>query len=729
MRSNRYEKIIHQLQEENRFKENLLSISRAVSNIQDRNHLLKMIYERIRQVFPFDSYGLFVLDDSGKYHCELISSEINVKDQVQAKIDEVFGVNAFYEHVGSTVEKAMKEGPGIYLVRDLKHPHVKYMIEGGLKQLIGGPLKFGGKSIGMICFNSQQEDFYSEKDIPLFQAIADQMAIAVSNILTNEALQKRDREKSLQIAITNAIAEEIQNETAVTWEDKFFKVAKILSQHIAFVHFSLVFQFTDGSEPRFNYHYNASGVLEKMPLQDFLTEARLDKAEHRSLFHQINPVLKSGGIYNGEDLKVLQMKYNLFRLCGAAYGFRSAMFFPMTIREKASIVLSFYSKDAQGFTNANYKLLEQLKGQFQLSVQNLLAFQQIERLNQQLTREKQYLQEEVNTAYDFANMIGQTRVMQDVFHRIRQVAKRETTVLILGETGTGKELIARILHDASDRRKKPLVKLNCAALPENLIESELFGHEKGAFTGAIKKRIGKFELAHQGTIFLDEIGELPLPVQAKLLRVIQEKEFEPLGSNQTIRSDFRLLVATNRNLLEEVQKGTFRMDLYYRLNTFTIMLPSLRQRVEDIPLLIDHYGKLFAKKLGYRYQGIADTSLKRLLSYSWPGNVRELQNLIEQAFLTQGSRQLHIEPSTPPLSSFGNANLPQSYLPIEEAEIDDITLADIDRKKEDLERAYLKAVMEKMKWRLSGRKGAAALLDVKHTTLNYCLQKLGLARD
>ena len=327
-------------------------------------------------------------------------------------------------------------------------------------------------------------------------------------------------------------------------------------------------------------------------------------------------------------------------------------------------------------------------------------------------------------------MIGQSRQMKEVFLRVRQVAKSDTTVLVMGETGTGKELVVRALHDASPRSGKPLVKLNCAALPENLIESELFGHEKGAFTGALKKRIGKFQLAHGGTLFLDEIGELPLPMQAKILRVIQEKEFEPVGSNQTVHSDFRLIVATNRNLQEAVQQGSFRMDLFYRLNSFSILLPPLRQRTEDIPLLTDHYGHQFARKLGFQYQGFTDVSLERLLAYHWPGNIRELQNLVEQALITQGNQKLQLEPGVSELSSFpAGPATPSAGFEVREEELEDITLEDIEQKKNALEKAYLKAVMEKTRWRLSGRKGAAALLDVKYTTLNYRLKKLGLTRD
>ena len=432
----------------------------------------------------------------------------------------------------------------------------------------------------------------------------------------------------------------------------------------------------------------------------------------------------------GEDIEEHKQRNLVLKRIADRFGANSWITMPMQLELPGRYRLSFLSKSTRSYDERDKALLLQIRPSLQVTLDKLLAFEKISQLNMQLEQEKAYLQEEVNITYDFAHMIGQSRQMKEVFLRVRQVAKSDTTVLVMGETGTGKELVVRALHDASPRSGKPLVKLNCAALPENLIESELFGHEKGAFTGALKKRIGKFQLAHGGTLFLDEIGELPLPMQAKLLRVIQEKEFEPVGSNQTVHSDFRLIVATNRNLQEAVQQGSFRMDLFYRLNSFSILLPPLRQRTEDIPLLTDHYGHQFAKKLGCQYQGFTDVSLERLLAYHWPGNIRELQNLVEQALITQGNQKLQLEPGVSELSSFpAGPATPGAGFEVKDEELEDITLEDIEQKKNALEKAYLKAVMEKTRWRLSGRKGAAALLDVKYTTLNYRLKKLGLTRD
>jgi transcriptional regulator with GAF, ATPase, and Fis domain len=309
-------------------------------------------------------------------------------------------------------------------------------------------------------------------------------------------------------------------------------------------------------------------------------------------------------------------------------------------------------------------------------------------------------------------------------HKVQQVAATDTTILITGETGTGKELIARAIHNASMRKSRPMVKVNCATLPANLIESELFGHEKGAYTGAATTRIGRFELADGATIFLDEIGELPLDLQAKLLRVLQEGEFERLGSSRTIKVNVRVIAATNRDLLAESNKGNFRSDLYYRLHIFPINVPSLRERKEDIPLLVSAFIERENKRLGKNIETISQETMQYLQNYPWNGNIRELQSVIERAaIVTQGSKlqladRLTVRENK---DSPKNESTPVSTNPLMPTNGDFTTL-------EDMERRYILTVLEKTHWRIHGKNGAAEILDINPNTLRSRLQKLGIKR-
>ncbi len=315
------------------------------------------------------------------------------------------------------------------------------------------------------------------------------------------------------------------------------------------------------------------------------------------------------------------------------------------------------------------------------------------------------LKEEINLHNNFDKIIGQSTSLNYVLHRLEQVAPTDATVLIQGEKGTGKELFAHALHGASSRKKNPLIKVGCASLSTTLIESEFFGHEKGAFTGADKQRIGRFELANKSTIFLDEIGELSLELQAKLLRVLQEGEFERLGSSKTIKIDVRVIVATNRNLEEEVNQGRFREDLYYRLNTFKLTVPPLRDRNDNIPLLVRFFVEKLGKKLGKMIRSIPKTSMRKLENYSWPGNIRELQNTIENAIIISENEILKVEtPGSSILSKKGKMKLT------------------------DIERDHIIEVLKSTNWRLGGSGGAAELLDMKRTTLYAKMKKYEIER-
>ena len=328
------------------------------------------------------------------------------------------------------------------------------------------------------------------------------------------------------------------------------------------------------------------------------------------------------------------------------------------------------------------------------------------KLKDQLQAENIYLRDEIKTAHDFDEIIGESDALTHILYRIEQVAKTDSTVLIEGETGTGKELFAAAIHNRSIRNNKPFIKVNCASLPASLIESELFGYEKGAFTGADKKQIGRFELADTGTLFLDEIGELPIELQSKLLHVLQDGEFERLGNSKTIKVDIRIIAATNRNLEEQIQKGLFRKDLYYRLNVYPITIAPLRDRISDIPLLTAHFVERFNKKLAKNIKRITKKTMKCLQTYTWPGNIRELENIIERAVIISPSTSLKVERLIKPKFDEEDKLLPLA----------------------EYERLYIIKVLEKTYWRVEGKEGAALILDMHPETLRSRMRKLNIQR-
>ena len=335
-----------------------------------------------------------------------------------------------------------------------------------------------------------------------------------------------------------------------------------------------------------------------------------------------------------------------------------------------------------------------------------------------------YLREEIKAAHNFDEIIGASTGLLGVLESVRRVAPTEATTLILGETGTGKELIARAIHSASKRADKPFIKVNCATLPAGLIESELFGHERGAFSGAIQRRIGRFELAHGGSIFLDEIGDVPADVQVKLLRVLQEREFERIGGNQTISCDVRVIAATNRDLPKAVREGAFRDDLYYRLNVFPIRLPALRERTADIALLVQFFVQKYGARLGRRVETVAAETMQRLTRYPWPGNIRELENIIERALILATSAELSIDVDVLPLPAGGGEPAPAAAAPAAAVP----AIAADSGQLNQVQREHILNTLQKTNWVVEGERGAAVRLGLKPATLHHRMKKLGIAR-
>jgi len=389
-------------------------------------------------------------------------------------------------------------------------------------------------------------------------------------------------------------------------------------------------------------------------------------------------------------------------------GLRSAVSVPLTIKGKIIGTLNAGSRVPGRYGKAEASLLAAIAEQVALAIENLLAYEEIAALKARLEEENLYLQEEVRAEAAFGDVVGESPAILGALAKVRKVARTDSTVLVTGETGTGKELIVRAIHALSRRKDKILVKVNCAALPGGVIESEIFGHERGAFTGALTRKIGRFELANRGTLFLDEVGDLPLELQAKLLRVLQDGEFERVGGTQTLKVDVRLIAATNRDLQQAVSDERFRADLYYRLNVFPIVIPPLRERPKDIPHLARHFAMLYGSKMGKRVGRLSADVLDRLSAYAWPGNVRELQNVIERAVI---------------LSPKGRFDLGD----IVAAQPGGSSKQKL-RSLEDVERQHIAAVLEETRWRISGERGAAKILGLKRTTLEARMKKLGITR-
>jgi formate hydrogenlyase transcriptional activator len=427
----------------------------------------------------------------------------------------------------------------------------------------------------------------------------------------------------------------------------------------------------------------------------------IDSQEHASRDEESNG--RTEGSTSGEEVcEVFRSRKPIFSRDNARY------VLPLISRNRVFGVMELAQQKERGLLDAQFVI--QIANQVALIIDNALTYAEIVELKEQLSKEKLYLEGEIRSEQGFEEIIGRSSAIRGVLRNIETVAPTDSTVLIYGETGTGKELVARAIHERSSRNSKAFVKLNCAAIPTGLLESELFGHERGAFTGAIMQRVGRFELANHGTAFLDEIGEISLELQPKLLRVLQEREFERLGSSRTIKTDARLIAATNRDLAACVEEGRFRADLFYRLNIFPIHVPPLRERPEDIPLLVRHFAQHFARRMNRVIDTIPSETMETLVRHSWPGNIRELQNLIEHSVIV----------SPGPVLRAPLAGLQSHSVPNQEGRRH--------RTLEEAEREHILSTLKETKWVISGPRGAAARLEMNRSTLQFRMRKLGIVR-
>jgi formate hydrogenlyase transcriptional activator len=674
----------------------LLEVSEAIAAHRDLKVLFKELGKRLPSVVPFEFIGLILHDplrDVMRIHVIATDRAEPVPDGLELTMEDSISAWVLKNQqpvVMPRVEEETRFPKIVGLFREMNVRSCCFL-----------PLTTAMRRLGAIGFGSVNPCSFGNSEVEFLNQVAKQVAVAVDNVLNYqeaEAAQKqlgreRDRQRLL-LEVNNAVVAHLDLDAL------FVAVSACLRKVIRHDGSSLLLCDEEVGEWRIH-------------MLDFVTnKSVVERGRNESVVWSPECVAIDTGkpaVFFEKDFIDKSSISDIARWLLES-GVKSYCSVPLISHNRALGALNVRRRSDNGFSPEDIELLSQVAQQIAIAVENAIAYQEIAALKDKLAKEKVYLEEEIQTDYNFEEIIGESRSLKQVLKQVQTVAATDSTVLILGETGTGKELIARALHNRSDRRNRTFVKLNCAAIPTGLLESELFGHEKGAFTGAIATKIGRFELADRGTLFLDEVGEIPLELQVKLLRVLQEQEFERLGSTRTIRVNVRVVAATNRDLHQMVEEHTFRSDLYYRLKVFPVTLPPLRERPEDIALLVRHFAQKFGTRMKKRILTVPTEAMRAMQTYPWPGNVRELENFVERAVILSTGSDLMVPVSEikPPATPSHNHN---SVVTLEEAE-----------------REHILKALHESKWVLSGPAGAAAKLGMKRTTLHSKMQKLGIYR-
>jgi len=684
--------------------EAFVRVSRAIGAHRDLKELFGILADELHSVVQFDVIGVSLRDqESGTFNNYFIDmtsrSELVPEEKLAPEETLALAVYECQEPLQrSTDEMEPRYSRLQGILRRLQ-----------IRSTCAFPLTTAHRKLGAITFCSRQVKTYSPNDIRFVSQVADYIALAFDDALNfaalrraSEELQSKNDRLRLLLDVTNQVISNLE----------FRDLLRAISQDVRRV---MQCDYAGLSLP------DAENKLLRLYAFDF-PEGKGFLQEDLVYSIEGSP---SGTAFRTMKALTLQrpftgwLHYPIVQIA-VREGLNSFCFLPLMSRNRAvgTLVLGRLRDDA--FSQADIGFLSQVANQIALAVENALVYREIRELKEQLSKEKLYLEDEIRTEMNFAQIIGNSASLRKVLKRVEVVAPTDSTVLIYGETGTGKELIARGIHDLSPRRAKPFVKLNCAAIPTGLLESELFGHEKGAFTGAITQRIGRFEVADGGTIFLDEIGEIPLELQTKLLRVLQEREFERLGSSRTIRTDARLIAATNRDLEGMVSEQKFRSDLFFRLDVFPVHVPALRERDGDIPLLVRHFTQQFSRRMKRVIETIPSAAMDALCRYHWPGNIRELQNVIERAVIVSTGSDLSID--------VGDLRFPQRRPPLQESASPKSTNGALHDVLEETERQQILKALKQCEWIVAGPSGAAARLGMKRSTLQKRMHKLGIVR-
>jgi len=669
----------------------LLDVFESITTQHDPQELFRRLAKSLHRVVAFDFLAVTIYEperDTVRLHILESSHPTSVQPGFELP---------FRESPTSWVLERQQALVVPDIEQETRFPRVSELVrQHGVKSYCLLPLVTAQRWVGALGFGSIHADAYAHADLEFMQRVAGQVAVALDNALNfasarsyqQQLTRERDRLQVL-LAVNNAVVSNLDT------RQLFDAISSSLRGLLRHEYTSLALHDPAINQLRLTALDFPAGkglIQEEMLLPVEGTPAG-------TAFTERKPIL-----LNHLDLERFHPEVRRLLL---GEGMKSFCCLPLTTREGVLGTLNLGSLRENALKPEDLELLQQVANQVAIAVENALAFRQIAALKDKLAEEKLYLEDEIDTDHNFEEIIGESTALKRVLVQVETVAPTASTVLILGETGTGKEAIARGIHKLSARRERTFVKVNCAAIPTGLLESELFGHEKGAFTGAILQRIGRFELAHQGTIFLDEVGDIPLELQPKLLRVLQEKEFERLGSTHTVRVDVRLIAATNRDLIEMVAGGAFRRDLYYRLNVFPIVVPPLRERRQDIPLMVRYFAQKYARQMNKRIDTIPAEVMETLTQYPWPGNVRELENLIERAVILSPGSTLRVplgELKTPGTASPGVTTL------------------------EEAEREHILHALRESNWIIGGPRGAAARLGLKRTTLQSKMNKLGITR-
>jgi len=676
----------------------LFEISEAIASHRELDQLFRDLAPRLHRVVEFDFANLILYEPTRK----------SMRSHVLETPETAYACppgECPMETVGGWVRDTQNPWIVSDVMHDKQFPNVaEWLRDHGVFSVCVVPVTTALRKLGALAFGSRMAAAYSEIDVIFLQQVARQVAVAVDNALNFEQAQsgqqqlqnERDR-LGLLLEITNTIV------SSLDLHELLNAVSASLKRLVPHEYASL--SLYDPETQRLQIH-----------ALDFPVSKGLLK---EGLWVPVEGSPTGRAIMSGKPILITRADIAQFGSDIARRifdeGLKSAYCLPLISHGRALGTLVVASLREEHFPERDAELLRHIANQVAIAVENALAFRRMADRAQTLREEKLYLQDEIRTEYNFEEIIGDSMSLRRILDQLQTAAPTDSTILILGETGTGKELIARAIHHLSARREKTLVKVNCAAIPTGLLESELFGHEKGAFTGAIAQRIGRFELAHRGTIFLDEVGDIPLELQPKLLRVLQEQEFERLGSVRTTRVDVRVVAATNVDLAQKVAANQFRSDLYYRLNVFPITIPPLRERKEDIPVLVRYFAQKYARRMKKPVEAIPMKAMAALTEYHWPGNVRELENFIERSVILSHGAELQI-----PLGELrGRLKIPV-IVPLQASD----GIATL----EHAEREHIIRALREAEWIVGGPKGAAMRLGMKRTTLQSRIKKLGIAR-
>jgi len=689
--------------------EALLEVSEAIAHQRDLPALFHELANRLHSVVDFDFLTL-LLYDASKNVVRL--HVLEARESRETPHDTEYPVA---EHPAGQVWQTQQPYVVPDVMADERFPaFTSRLREVGVRSIAIVPLTTAQRRLGAMGFGRLVPERLTDTEVQFMQRVAAQVAVAVDNALNYETSQAYQRQLSQErdrlhvlLDINNVLV------TSSALPELFSGIVTTLTRVMHHDYTSLALL-----DPTTN--------LLKIKSLDFATPHAPLAEKDLSVALENSPAGKSiltgkAEVFRGSELDQFPAEL-VKKLRGE--GLASVCCVPLISKGEAFGSLNLASKRPEAFTAQEVELLGQVGAQVAIAVKNALAFKEIDALKDKLAVEKLYLEEEIRNEFNFEEIIGESPALRKALGQVELAAPANTTVLLQGETGTGKELFARAIHNLSPRQDRTFVKVNCAAIPAGLLESELFGHERGAFTGAISQKVGRFELADKGSIFLDEVGDIPLELQPKLLRVLQEQEFERLGSNRTQRVDVRVVAATNADLDRLVAERTFRSDLFYRLNVFPIQIPALRERREDIPLLVRYFVQKFSQRFNKTVLYVPADAMDALTNYAWPGNVRELENLLERAVLLSPGKELRVplgELKSNVSASVGEIAFTDSSGPVVGTTAPVATL-------EEAERQHILRALRQTHWRVAGPRGAATLLGMKRTTLQARMRKLGIRR-